>query len=568
MKRKILLVLLSLLFCASCAVLFGACAFGNGGETSGGTENGWSVETVYAQAQELGYEGSLQEFIALVSGKDGADGQDGADGKNGQDGTDGVGVADVRVEDGALIVELTNGEEIDCGSIRGEQGEPGAAGEDGDDGDSVQSASINQEGELVLVFVSGREINVGKVVGADGENGANGADGADGVGVADVRVEGGVLIVELTNGEEIDCGAVSACTHRFSDWETVLEPTCTSVGYSRRTCADCGYTEYEFSEALGHDVRLYQPLHSPSAHSGSCERCGVHVQQRHTFEEGVCTVCEWSETSLEYTLNADFSSWSVTGIGGFSGSELVIPATYQGAPVTAIGDRAFFVCSNLTSVVIPETVTSIGEWAFSSCSNLTSIVIPEGVASIGEWAFDGCSNLTSVVIPEGVTSIGDQAFYRCSNLTSIVIPEGVTSIGSRLFQDCSSLTSIVIPEGVTSIGSDAFNGCSSLTSIVIPETVTSIGFNAFSYCSSLTSVVIPEGVTSIGNQAFYGHGKLTSVVFRSVEPPEIGEDVFGWAWASPEFCVYVPAGSLEAYESVDDSLWQTHLVEAGKIKEM
>ena len=83
MKRKILLVLLSLLFCASCAVLFGACAFGNGGETSGGTENGWSVETVYAQAQELGYEGSLQEFIALVSGKDGADGQDGADGKDG-----------------------------------------------------------------------------------------------------------------------------------------------------------------------------------------------------------------------------------------------------------------------------------------------------------------------------------------------------------------------------------------------------------------------------------------------------------------------------------------------------
>lgn len=241
-----------------------------------------------------------------------------------------------------------------------------------------------------------------------------------------MRVEGGALIVELTNGEEIDCGAVSACTHRFSDWETVLEPTYTSVGYSRRTCADCGYTEYEFSEALGHDIRFYQPLQSPSAHSGSCERCGVYVQQRHTFEEGVCTVCEWSEAEI-----GDFSvcEWIETEIGDFSVLEPVISEIYPGASVTLIEDNAFSGCLNQTSI-FPETVTNIGSYAFSDCSN------------------------------------------------------------------------------------------------------------------------------------------LTSVVFRSVEPPEIGENVFGVAWDSPEFCVYVPAGSLEAYESVDDSLWQTHLVEAGKIKEM
>jgi len=153
--------------------------------------------------------------------------------------------------------------------------------------------------------------------------------------------------------------------------------------------------------------------------------------------------------------------WQVSCISGTIPNDLTIPAiVYNGSS--------------------PYTVTSIGECAFYNCSSLTSITIPEGVTSIGGYAFYGCSSLTSITIPEGVTSIGGYAFSGCSSLTTINIPEGVTSIGGSAFSGCSSLTTINIPEGVTSIGSDAFYGCSSLTSINIPDGVTSIGDWAFS----------------------------------------------------------------------------------------
>ena len=85
--------------------------------------------------------------------------------------------------------------------------------------------------------------------------------------------------------------------------------------------------------------------------------------------------------------------------------------------------------------------------------------IKEGVRIICNNAFYDCSALRSLVIPDSVTSIGDSAFWSCESLRSLVIPEGITSIGERAFEDCGSLSSLVIPDGVTSIGESAFYGC-------------------------------------------------------------------------------------------------------------
>ena len=179
--------------------------------------------------------------------------------------------------------------------------------------------------------------------------------------------------------------------------------------------------------------------------------------------------------------------------------------------VTNIGDSAFYGCTSLTSINIPDGVTSIGDWAFEGCTSLTSINIPDRVKSIGDSAFKGCSSLTSINIPDSVTNIGDSAFYGCTSLTSITIPDGITSIGDSTFRSCTSLTSINIPDSVKSIGNFTFSGCTNLTSINIPDGVTSIGNSAFSGCTSLTSINIPDGVTSIGYSAFYGCTNLTSI---------------------------------------------------------
>ena len=176
---------------------------------------------------------------------------------------------------------------------------------------------------------------------------------------------------------------------------------------------------------------------------------------------------------------------------------------------------AFYDCSSLTSITIPNSVTHIGDDAFYGCSNLTSITIPNSVTSIGDYAFCACFRLTSITIPNSVTSIGDLAFSGCSSLTSITIPDSVTSIGDDAFSSCDSLTSVTIPNSVTSIGDYAFSSCDSLTSITIPNSVTSIGDYAFSACSSLTSITIPNSVTSIGRNAFRNCSSLTSVIFEN-----------------------------------------------------
>ena len=212
--------------------------------------------------------------------------------------------------------------------------------------------------------------------------------------------------------------------------------------------------------------------------------------------------------------------------------------------VTSIGREAFFDCSGLTSVTIPNSVTSIGESAFDCCTGLTSVTIGNSVTSIGRFAFYDCSGLTSVTIPNSVTSIGRFAFSYCSGLTSITIPNSVTNIGDYAFSGCSALESIIVEEGntiydsrencnaiietetntllrgcnntiipssVTTIGSTALYGCSGLTSIIIPNSVTSIGDYAFSGCKGLTSITIPNSVTSIGEYAFDCCTGLTSV---------------------------------------------------------
>ena len=282
----------------------------------------------------------------------------------------------------------------------------------------------------------------------------------------------------------------------------------------------------------------------------------------------VCMICcittmadEWTDPDTGYT-------WSYSVNGQFATIEknkwakgdLVIPATINGYSVTSIGDLAFFYCSGLTSITIPNSVTSIGNQAFYNCSGLSSITIPNSVTSIGYFAFEGCSGLTSVhisdlaawcnisfsdnplsyanhlflngtevtflVIPNSVTSIGYSTFANCSGLTSVIIPNSVTSIGNSAFRGCSNLKSITIPNSVTSIGHYAFEHCSNLSSITIPNSVTSIGYYAFGGCSGLTSVTIGNSVTSICDGAFYGCSGLTSVTIPN-SMTSIGYFAFG-----------------------------------------
>ena len=215
---------------------------------------------------------------------------------------------------------------------------------------------------------------------------------------------------------------------------------------------------------------------------------------------------------------------TITGYTG-PGGVVTIPDIIDLLPVTRIGDSAFYSCTNLTSVVIPDSVTNIGDSAFGGCTRLTSVTIPNSVTSMGGGAFYFCSSLTNVTIGTNVTGIGENAFAWCTSLTSVTIPGSVTSMGNWAFARCAGLTSVTIPNSVTSMGGGAFYYCASLTSITIPNSVTSIGDSAFQECSSLSSVTIGTSVTGIGGNAFAGCTSLASVTIPN-SVTSIGEWAF------------------------------------------
>ena len=204
--------------------------------------------------------------------------------------------------------------------------------------------------------------------------------------------------------------------------------------------------------------------------------------------------------------------------------KIVVPEEIDGVKVTKVGgvekihdpgttwEKRYsigFRSPYVEEVVLPTTITSLDYSAFYNCTNLRKVNIPNSVTSIGGYAFAGTA-ITSITIPDSITSIGYAAFQR-TGLTSATIPDSITIINEETFSGCTDLTSVIIPNTVTKISYAAFSNCSGLTNITIPNSVTIIENYAFSNCYRLTSIAIVESVTSIGNYAFYRCSGLTSI---------------------------------------------------------
>jgi hypothetical protein len=294
-----------------------------------------------------------------------------------------------------------------------------------------------------------------------------------------------------------------------------------------------------------------------------------------------------------FTTNDD-NTITITGYTG-SGGAVTIPSTINGLPVTSIGNTAFYYCTNLTSITIPNSVTSIGDFAFCNCDGLISLTIGNSVTSLGFCAFYYCTSLTNVTIPYSVTSIGDHAFGGCTCPITVTIPNSVTSIADSKFDGWTCLTSVTIPNSVTNIGDFAFYNCTSLTNVTIGDSVISIANDAFYNCIKLKAITVegfnpvyssedgilfnqstntliqcPEGktgsytilnsVTNIGDYAFDSCSGLTNVM--------IGNGVTGIGYLAFSGCASLMAITVDAanlvYSSVDGVLFdksQTTLIQ-------
>ncbi len=202
--------------------------------------------------------------------------------------------------------------------------------------------------------------------------------------------------------------------------------------------------------------------------------CGETTESAvHTYEGRTCTVCSrlLESEGLKYRLNENGTAYHCTGIGTCTDTDLVIPAQYNGLPVTEISSQAFAFNENLTSVVISDGIGYIDDRVFWGCSNIRSIQIPESVYRIRDYAFWKCSALTEITLPSKISEIAPYTFDDCTSLKSIVLPENVTQIGEGAFYKCTALETITIPAGVKSIIGLAFHKCSSLKQIHYGGTV-------------------------------------------------------------------------------------------------
>jgi hypothetical protein len=274
----------------------------------------------------------------------------------------------------------------------------------------------------------------------------------------------------------------------------------------------------------------------------------------------------------QLTFTTNNGSITITGYTG-NPTDLNIPSTTNGLPVTSIGAAAFINCNSLTSITIPDSVTNIGVDAFAGCSSLANLNLGNGVSSIDEEAFYVCTSLTYVRIPNSLNNIGIDAFEDCSSLTAITvapnnlayasldgvlfdvslanlilfppglggsyaIPNSVTNIDTFAFEECS-LASVTIPASLTSIGSEAFFNCIFLTNITVaPNNPAYSSLGGVLFDASQANLIlfplglggsyaIPNGVTNLGAFAFSGCIHLTSMTIPNSVATIGGQAFFG-----------------------------------------
>ena len=264
----------------------------------------------------------------------------------------------------------------------------------------------------------------------------------------------------------------------------------------------------------------------------------VSAESRATLQEG------------NFGYQVVSGSAEITAYYSSGATEIQIPATLGGYPVTAIGEKAFQNQTKLKKITFSEGITVIGDWAFLACSSLQSVALPQSLQKIGEMAFGNCYALTSVSLPKNVSFIGPTAFANCTSLRSIsiagdnphytvqdnvifnknktklifyphskteaeyTVPAGVTEIGEKALEGCAQLKKINLPASLVKIEKYAFSGCTGLTSVTLSDAVTTIGFRAFYGCSNLKSVVISDRVTTLETDAFQ-FSNITAVRFYS-----------------------------------------------------
>jgi len=255
---------------------------------------------------------------------------------------------------------------------------------------------------------------------------------------------------------------------------------------------------------------------------------------------------------------------AVDAISGAVDIPASVPDNGVTLSVVEIAEEAFYQCTGLTGVTIPNSVTSIEGSAFAS-TGLTTVTIPGGVTTIGTFVFDQCNELKRIEVAaesttftsvDGVLFSADKStLVYCPNGRSgtYAVPDGVTTIGATAFAHCALLEGVSLPAGVTRIEASAFQDCNHLKAFTLPQGVEEIGDYAFGMCQKLTEILIPHSVTELGVRAFAGCMGLSKVFLEFNKDCWVKNGAFANIASSPR--LYVRDGEERALKGNGNSWW-------------
>ncbi len=266
------------------------------------------------------------------------------------------------------------------------------------------------------------------------------------------------------------------------------------------------YVATEVKDCVRGDYTLYE-----------CS-CGANYKvesgaaaQGHTMVNDECTRCH-AEATTGLAISVSGGEATVTGLGSVSGDEIIVPATYNGVPVTAIGENAFKSVSSVKYLTVPASVATIGDKAFYDFDGLKELRLSSGLNSIGDRAFAACDNLERVILPETLKTLGAFSFSSCPALASFAVPASVESIGVGFISYNGAVETVSVASDnsfyraenncVVEISSGRLLGAGNGAKIPDDGSVTEICEAAFSCLTGLGDQVLPESVTVFGEKIF------------------------------------------------------------------
>jgi len=197
--------------------------------------------------------------------------------------------------------------------------------------------------------------------------------------------------------------------------------------------------------------------------------------------------------------------------------------------VEKIGYAAFYGCSSLVSVTLPDSLKEVGDWAFGACGKLKEMNLSgTQAARIGEYGFYNCLALAQISFPNTLTAIGKRAFLGCAALKEADLSGTQTAqIGEYAFYNCTALEKAVYPAALAQMDTWAFGNCASLAEVDLSGSrLTGLNYAVFYGGSSLKKISLPGALTEVGDWAFGDCRVLPEINLADTKVTSIGSHGF------------------------------------------